>query len=245
MALAAKNNASATPEGVVRTRAVLGRDTLLDAAEAVILRESISRLTLDAVAAQAGASKGGLTHHFPSKERLIGAMVERIVANWRADVLAAIEAEPRVPGRVPRAILKMAMDRPKDWTHACRRSSVVLIAALVEYPPLVQPMRDFHRELTELIANDGLRPGVGEAVYLAIDGLWFKWIFGLEDVAGARSRELRAVLADLIDCGCSSQPARSAAVPARGQKASAAAGAATRKPLPKSKTKTIRKEIER
>jgi AcrR family transcriptional regulator len=186
-----------------KVRASLGRDALLDAAEAVILRESISRLTLDAVAAQAGASKGGLTHHFPSKERLIGAMVERIVSVWRRDVLASIEAEKPGPGRVPRAMLKMAMDTPKDWTHACRRNGVVLVAALVEFPALVQPMRDFHRELSELIARDDLAPGAGEVVYLALDGLWFKWIFGLEEITGARIKALRSVLEGLISCAAS------------------------------------------
>ncbi|MCX5689519.1 MAG: TetR/AcrR family transcriptional regulator [Planctomycetota bacterium] len=183
-----------------KVRASLGRDALLDAAEAVILRESISRLTLDAVAAQAGASKGGLTHHFPSKERLIGAMVERIVSVWRRDVLASVEAEKPGPGRVPSAMLKMAMDTPKDWTHACRRNGVVLVAALVEFPALVQPMRDFHRELSELIARDDLAPGAGEVVYLALDGLWFKWIFGLEEITGARIKALRGVLEGLISC---------------------------------------------
>ena len=198
--------ANMEPAAKKHGRASLGRDALLDAAEAVILRESISRLTLDAVAAEAGASKGGLTHHFPSKERLIGAMVERIVAAWRADVLESIGAEPAGPGRVPRAMLKMAMDTPKVWTNACRRNSVVLIAALVEFPALVQPMRDFHKEISELIARDGLAPGAGEAVYLALDGLWFKWIFGLDEMSGERIKALRGVLEGLISCAAGSAP---------------------------------------
>lgn len=184
-----------------RSRAVLGRDALLDAAEAVVLRESIGHLTLDAVAAEAGASKGGLMHHFPSKEKLAEAMVERIVANWREDVLAAIDAETGGAGRVPSAILKMALSRPKEWTEQCRRSSVVLIAALVTCPRLVEPMRVFHRELMEMVARDGLPKGVGEAVVLAIDGLWFKWIFGLEELGGDRSHALRGVLGGLIAGG--------------------------------------------
>jgi len=181
-------------------RAVLGRDALLDAAEAVILRESIGRLTLDAVAAEARGSKGGLLHHFPSKERLIEAMVHRIVATWRADTLAEIRAESPGPGRVPRAMIRIALGRPMSWKEQCRRSSVVLLAALVERPALVEPMRIFHRELSDLIAKDGLPPGVGEAVSLAIDGLWFKWIFGLGNIGGSRTKALRGVLEGLTAC---------------------------------------------
>src|SRR5205809_615370 len=48
---------------------------LLDAAEAVVVRQGIANLTLDAVAAEAGMSKGGLLHHFPTKDRLVEALV--------------------------------------------------------------------------------------------------------------------------------------------------------------------------
>lgn len=194
--------AAPSPSGrpAARSRAVLNQDVLLDAAESFILRESIGRLTLDSVAAEAGASKGGLLHHFPSKEALIEAMVARIVRNWQSDVLAAIEAEPVSPGRVPRAIVKMSLGETDDWKEDCRRSSVVLIAALVERRGLVQPMRTFHRQLMDMVASDGLPAGVGEAVLLAVDGLWFKWIFGLEELTGKRTAALRDVLNGLIEC---------------------------------------------
>ncbi len=75
-----------------RSRAVLGRDALLDAAEAVVLRESIGHLTLDAVAAEAGASKGGLMHHFPSKEKLAESIDDRNEANWNEYFMTAIDS---------------------------------------------------------------------------------------------------------------------------------------------------------
>ena len=53
------------------------RDALLDAAEAVVARQGVANLTFDAVAAEAGMSKGGLLHHFRSKDRLIEALVTR------------------------------------------------------------------------------------------------------------------------------------------------------------------------
>src|SRR6266404_2353237 len=81
---------------------VIEPDHLLDAAEGVVLSQGINCLTLDAVAAEAGVSKGGLLYHYPSKEKPIAAMVERIVRKWQDDFHAAIEAVEPGPGRVPR-----------------------------------------------------------------------------------------------------------------------------------------------
>src|SRR5215208_3308653 len=47
------------------------RAELLDAAIAVIRRDGAQRLTLDAVAAEAGVSKGGVLYHFGSNAALI------------------------------------------------------------------------------------------------------------------------------------------------------------------------------
>jgi AcrR family transcriptional regulator len=81
------------------------QNTLLDAAEAVVVRQGIANLTLDAVAAEAGMSKGGLLHHFPTKDRLVEALVTRSAGNWRACYMEAYERTPEGPGRMARALL--------------------------------------------------------------------------------------------------------------------------------------------
>src|SRR5438034_644724 len=78
---------------------------LLDAAEAVVVRQGIANLTLDAVAAEAGMSKGGLLHHFPTKDRLVEALVARSAENWRACYMEAYGRAPEGPGRMARALL--------------------------------------------------------------------------------------------------------------------------------------------
>ena len=47
------------------------KDRLLDAASTVVHRDGAQALTLDAVAAEAEVSKGGLLYHFASKRDLI------------------------------------------------------------------------------------------------------------------------------------------------------------------------------
>lgn len=179
-------------------------DSLLDAGEEVALRLGISGLTLDAVAAEAGASKGGLLHHFPSKDALIEALVNRIVTNWRNDCIAAINAQPQQPGRVPRALLSMCLEHPEEWTDKLHRSSAVLIAAMANNPKLVEPLRAVYRELRTALRNDQLPPGVGEVILHALDGIWFQWIFGLHDVPKDNMTETRAVLHRILETAAAS-----------------------------------------
>ena len=62
------------------------RERLLDAAATVVRRDGAQALTLDAVAAEAGVSKGGLLYHFRSKRDLLDALVGRWLDGWQADM---------------------------------------------------------------------------------------------------------------------------------------------------------------
>ncbi len=59
----------------------IDRGALLDAAERVVLGEGAGQLTMDAVAREAGVSKGGVLYAFPSKDALIDALISRVFAS--------------------------------------------------------------------------------------------------------------------------------------------------------------------
>jgi len=61
------------------------RDRLLDAFETLLVTAGSRAATLDAVAAEADVSKGGLLYHFPSKDDLVDAMLERLREMGAAD----------------------------------------------------------------------------------------------------------------------------------------------------------------
>lgn len=176
------------------------RDRVLDAAEAVVVRQGIGSLTLDAVAAEAGMSKGGLLHHFPTKDRLIESMVTRCAEGWRACASQAYEATPPGPGRMARALLGHLVDA-QAWTEQCRRSSSAVFAALVQDPRLIEPMRAVYHEVRDRLADDGLAPGVGETVIAAMDGLWLYRVLGLATVDQNLMNRIRAVLEPLLESG--------------------------------------------
>lgn len=62
------------------------RERVLDAFEALLIDEGERAATLDATARRAGVSKGGALYHFPSKEALEAALIERLHALVAADV---------------------------------------------------------------------------------------------------------------------------------------------------------------
>jgi AcrR family transcriptional regulator len=174
------------------------QDMLLDATEAVVARQGIASLTLDAVAAEARMSKGGLLHYFPSKDRLVEALVIRTAEGWRSCYTEAYERSPEGPGRMARALLDHCLSDAKCWTEELRRSSSAVFAALAQNPALIEPMRAVYADLHLRIAKDGLPSGVAEAVAAAIDGLWLDWVLGIVPLEQDRVVRVRRALEDML-----------------------------------------------
>jgi AcrR family transcriptional regulator len=184
------------------------KDKLLDAAEAVVVRAGIGNLTLDAVSVEAGMSKGGLLYHFPNKDKLVEAMVQRVADNWRQGFMEAYAAMPEGPGRLVRAMLNHCLSDAECRTDQVRRSSSAVFAALAETQGCpgcpeqsqspIEPMRAVYRELFQRVSEDGLPPGVGEAAAAAIDGLWLYWVLGLVPIDQDMVNRVRGAIEGMI-----------------------------------------------
>ncbi len=81
------------------------------------------------------------------------------------------------------------------------------MAALVHDPSHVEPLREAYRDTRSRLADDGLPPGVGEAVLLAMDGLWFDWIFGIAELTPAKVGNIRGALERWIGAAPAAMPA--------------------------------------
>lgn len=171
----------------------------LDAAEAVIMEKGFAKLTLDSVAVKAGISKGGLLHHYPTKNKLLEALVERSADNWRICFNEAYEKSAEGPGRMVRGLLDHCLIDPESWTEELRSTSSAVFAALAQDPSLIDPMRKAYSELYELIANDGLPKGVAEAIVSSIDGLWLNWVLGIVAVDEERISRIGSALEAMLE----------------------------------------------
>jgi AcrR family transcriptional regulator len=154
------------------------RDRLLDAAARLLLRDP-SKLTLDAVAAEAGTSKGGLLYHFSSKTELLDAVVDRWEASFQDRIDAAAEA---TPGGWIRAYTDVSALDGQD--ESAREIDSGILAVLALQPGRLEAIRSRYESWQERIADDGIDPVDATVVRLAADGLWFAELMGLAPPRG-------------------------------------------------------------
>jgi AcrR family transcriptional regulator len=157
------------------------RQRLLNAAEQVVVREGVANLTLDAVAREAGVSKGGLLYHFPTKSALITAIVERLAQRCEASQTRAMELEPDSPGAFTRAYLR-ARAGGFDPEEAPLHTALLMAAAT--NPQYLGPFRARAVEWLHRIESDGIDPVTAHVVRLAIHGLCLGMLFGMPVAEG-------------------------------------------------------------
>jgi len=175
-------------------RAQASRAKLLAAAEAVILEKGVANLTLDAVAAAAGISKGGLLYHFASKDALIVALVETLVDSINVDLQRAYEAQPEGPGRGVRAMIAESACRIGGDLPRREQLGAALLAAAGSNPALLVPMKRAFSDWMGGLDDEGLPPGVPLLIAAALDGLTFWNLFGLYSPPEAALVELTSLL---------------------------------------------------
>jgi AcrR family transcriptional regulator len=144
---------------------------ILDAANRVILEQGIESLTIDAVAQEAGISKGGLFYHFPSKKNLIEGMISRLIS----EIDALLEEELVKSGGdfLPAYIRASFVSNPESTKLSC-----ALIAAVASDPDLIIPLQKRFFEMQARISECGIPIEVGTIIRLALDGMWISDLYG-------------------------------------------------------------------
>jgi AcrR family transcriptional regulator len=150
----------------------------------VIRRDGPQSLTLDAVAAQAGVSKGGLLYHFASKRELLDALVAR----WLDEFDRDIEAE--TGGFAQRYV------RASDGAKA---EEAGLLAALVADPQVLAAVRERHAAWQDRVATESRAPIDATVARLAADGLWLADLLGIAPPEGELREQVLARLLELCD----------------------------------------------
>ncbi|MEE6280953.1 TetR/AcrR family transcriptional regulator [Georgenia sunbinii] len=142
------------------------RENLLDAFEQILIAEGERAATMDAVAALAAVSKGGLLYHFRSKDALVDGLVERLTELAQQDVarMACAEQGPSAYYVGTSAYQGSALDR-----------ALVATARLVQdaNPAASEAMRRLQQDWYELIAAEVGDRAVARAILLLGDGLYY------------------------------------------------------------------------
>ncbi len=143
------------------------RARLLRAAETLARRDGPGHLSLDAVAAEAGVSKGGLLYHFPNKAALLEALVEAHLQRMEA----ALEAAEARPGARPGGLLDAYLGHVLEGCAGAPPPSPAFLAALVDHPRLLAPVGGRQRAMLDRIRADAPDPELATLAFVAVHGL--------------------------------------------------------------------------
>ena len=155
------------------------RDRILDALERLLSEATAGQVSISAVAAEAGVSKGGLLHHFPTKEAMLAALVRRLGEQSDAQLSDAVAGGTSVAN-----FYLQAYDDTDSASMALFRS---IIAALRSTDhPAADGDNEVHAAMVEVMRSwdSGLQteisdPVRAEIVRLVGDGLFLAALLGL------------------------------------------------------------------
>ena len=150
------------------------RGLVLDAADALVSEVGANHMSLDAVAARAGLSKGGLLYLFPSKVALLQGMLERYVERLENGADKPAKRKQGEARRLLAARLAARGDRDIDKE---RTGSFSMIAAIAERPGLLDPVRAAHKRIWARLQKSTTDPQLALLAWLALEGLLFVELF--------------------------------------------------------------------
>lgn len=144
------------------------RRALLDCAATLAVENGLSAVTLQAVADAAGVTKGGLLHHFASKQILVEAVFADLLAELGREIDGYMTADDEAYGRFTRAYVRAAF---ADHELGMRSPWAALSVSLIAEPALRQLWSDWlEARLSDHRGTDGAP--MLEIVRLAADGVW-------------------------------------------------------------------------
>lgn len=146
------------------------RDRLLDAFEDLLIEEGERTATLEAVAARAGVSKGGLLYHFASKDALVDGLLDRLADLARVDT-EAMSADPRGPAAY-------YVDSSVYTGSPLDRALIATARLAQEAEDARRAMRQIHGAWFDLILQQVQDRGVARAIVLLGDGLYYNAVLG-------------------------------------------------------------------
>jgi len=174
------------------------RTAILDAAVRVVEEGGVTAVTLDAVAAEAGLTKGGLIYHFPSRDALLGGIHEHLAAQWEEQ----LEEQLGGPAAEATPEERLAAYALVSTNPATRAELLLQIeAAFTEHSAPWNAVLD----RWTVPADEGLRTTPVEHVIarLAADGLWMYETLG----GGRLDEETRQAIADHLAAMIRDKPA--------------------------------------
>ncbi|RUP08019.1 TetR/AcrR family transcriptional regulator [Hyphomicrobium sp.] len=187
-----------------KKRPVEVRSQLLDVAAKLCAEVGISNATLEAISQRAGVSKGGLLHHFPTKQALIVALIDKLLDDLSTGVESYIAKDPDPAGRFTRAYLLASLEIQKSPNAEHWNTLGIMLATEPE-------MRARYLSwLSEQILRHGKSEETIECliVRMAADGVWFSAAVGIDIVQRRQQKQFVETLNRMTRSGSHALPTR-------------------------------------
>jgi AcrR family transcriptional regulator len=158
------------------------KEKIFKAAMQLAARDGLLTLTLDNVAEESGLSKGGVMHHFATKEALLNGVIVHFTDQVEREMTRLVAEDPNPSYRWARAMLRMMTAGEEDSQELAQsrqmleRFMLSVMAASVHNPELVKPIQAIGQRLRGRLTSvpeEGLEQLI---MWLAMDGL-FLWQF--------------------------------------------------------------------
>jgi len=175
------------------------RGRILDAAEQLVADQGASSLTLAAVAQAAGVSKGGLLYHYPNKDALLAAMIERHCDDL--DERCARELEG-LPADQPSSRLKASILGVLTPRAGREDVGAALLAAAANKPALLDGARARYAEHVAQLTASGGCFARSAVIMLAVDGLMLGEVWRLTPFTSEQRDLIVKELLRLADEAC-------------------------------------------
>ncbi len=199
--------------GAAARQAEATKEAILQSVARIVSEEGADALTIDEVAKSAAVSKGGVLHHFPSKEALLLAAFAHNLDSFEDEVARLEREDPDTPGAYTRAYLRACV----ECFGPSRDDCLAFLHQFRSIPSTVRLVRSYKERWMHRVEQDGLNPAIANMVRYVGDGIWLASTAGETKPASFDEMVERLLrLAGAAESGGRQDTAGAAAMPKQG-----------------------------
>ncbi|MCI1006080.1 TetR/AcrR family transcriptional regulator [Herbaspirillum sp. C7C8] len=158
------------------TRSEKSRQLIIQAALSVIARDGANKLTIDAIAKEAGISKGGVLHHFRTKQAVLVALLDNQRVHFGHFAREFLDGEGKHSSEPALAMQISVLREASKQPHSV---ALAILGAISEQPSLVEGVKMTDAEHVAAIRKEAADPDLAILRWTAARGLLWTSLFNM------------------------------------------------------------------